>query len=360
MSHAIMENDRQDGKVMAWHGLTNIMPDLSLENNWLALWDGEPVRLVTEEEEKKSEKRGKVVSAFSILRATDNPDLLIGKPFDAKTYKPVFNRDFLDLARKLVEKYPGCTLETAGSLRDRKRVFLGLNLPKDSGGQFVAGGREFRGMFNLLNSFDGSCPVMGVPSNTCPVCDNTFSSIMAEGFGDEGESAVVGRHTKGLNLETLRAAMEEAIGAQMGFASEFEKLSKRGIDLDTATYAFAGFVGEKRAALTSRSAGIVEELTALFQRGNGSNGDDLSDWFSAITDFYTHRSASLAGDKEGKAKQWLSSEFGTGAKTKASAWFVVTNEDRIAKLAEQGRELWQGWLKDDDKAKRVKAKRGVK
>lgn len=358
MSHAIMANDRQDGKVQAWHGLTNIMPDLSLENNWLTLWDGEPVRLVTEDEVQKSAKRGKVVSAFSILRATDKPDLLIGKPFDAKTYKPVFNRDFLDLARKLVEKYPGCTLETAGSLRDRKRVFLTLTLPKDNGGEYSAGGREFRGMFNLLNSFDGSCPVMGVGSNVCTVCDNTFSANMATGFGDEGESAVIGRHTKGLCLETLREAMEECIGAQMGFASEFDKLSKRGIDLETATFAFAGFVGEKRAALSSRSAGIVEELTVLFQRGNGSNGDDLGDWFSAITDFYTHRSATLATDSDGKAKQWLSSEFGTGAKTKASAWFAVTNEGRIAKLAEQGRDLWQAWLKDDDKAKRVKAKRG--
>lgn len=353
-----MENDRQDGKVQAWHGLTNIVPDLSLENNWLTLWDGEPVRLVTEEEAEKSTKKGKIVSAFSILRATDNPEILIGKPYDAKSYKPVFNADFLTLARKLVEKYPSCTLETAGSLRNRKRVFLTLALPKDNGGEYVAGGREFRGMFNLLNSFDGSCPIMGVGSNICTVCDNTFSANMATGFGDEGESAVIGRHTKGLNLETLRAAMEEAIGAQMGFASDFEAISKRGIDLQTATFAFAGFVGEKRAALSSRSAGIVEDLTALFQRGNGSNGDDLGDWFSAITDFYTHKSATFATDPEGRAKQWLSSEFGTGAKTKASAWFAVTNEGRIAKLAEEGRTLWEAWQKDGDKAKRVSTKRG--
>ena len=144
MSHAIGQHDRQDGKTQAWHNLTNIVPDLSLENNWLALWDGEPVRLVTEEEEQKSNMKGKIVSAFSILRATDNPSLLIGKPYDAKTYKPVMNRDFLALARKLVDKYPGCTVETAGSVRDRKRVFLTLALPKDNGGEYVAGGREFR------------------------------------------------------------------------------------------------------------------------------------------------------------------------------------------------------------------------
>lgn len=346
MSHNIFENDKQQGIEMAWHGLTEVHPEgLSLSDNWLTAWDGSPVKLVADNEEKTN-------TGFSLLMATDKPGLLIGKPFNPETYKPVYNREFVDIARKLCDRFPGAKPISIGSLRNRRRVFIALQLPEGNGGEYKAGGRDFRGLFNLLNSFDQSCPVMGVGSNICTVCDNTFSANMAAGFGDEEASGAIARHTLGLDLKALADGMTEAIKYQLGFANQFDAICAKPIDKDNAVFAFAGFVGEKRAQLTSRSAGIVDSLTALFLKGAGSNGDDLGDWFSAITDFYTHQNAGVVNPKHNeeeqnasKLKQWMSSEYGSGAKAKSAAWDIVNDESRMAKLIASGRDLWTAWQK---------------
>lgn len=342
MSHNIFEHDKQQGTTMAWHGLTEVSPELSLASNWLTSWDGVPAELVT--------KGDNMETRFSILTANDKPGLVIGKPYDAKTYKPVFNAEFVAIAEKLCAAFPGAIPISIGSLRNRARVFISLQLPAGNGGEFSAGGREFRGLFNLLNSFDQSCPVMGVGSNVCTVCDNTFSANMASGFADEDATSAIAKHTHGLDLAELSEAMRESIAAQLGFADAFDKLAQRKIDRETAIFAFAGFVGEKRAALTARSAGIVEELTALFLRGPGNAGETSADWFSAITDYYSHYNAG----GEDKAKQWLSSEFGSGAKAKASAWQCVNDESKLDALIRAGGDLMRGW--EVEKAKRLAEK----
>lgn len=347
MSHEIEENDRQDGLEQAWHGLTNIKPDLSLKDNWLREWEAVPFSLVADDNAKTKSK-------FSCFMASDIPGLIIGQPFNPASYKAVFNAEFLKIAETLVAKYPGCIVESVGSLRNRARVFISLRLPKDSGGTFVAGGREFRGFFNLLNSFDFSCPIMGTGSNICVVCNNTFSAAMAQGFADDDSCAAIGRHKKGLNLDALTKMMEEAIGAQLGFKEEFDKLAARSISIEQAQWAFAGFVGDRRAALTSRSNGIVEELDALFRKGKGNNGQTHADWFSAVTDYYTHQNATSKADSAGKAKQWLSSEFGTGAKTKAAAWFAITNDERMEKMMADGKDLLRAYNEGKEKAKSAK------
>lgn len=342
MSHNIFENDKQQGVEMAWHGLTEVSPKLELANNWLTAWDGVPAELVTKGSLKDTR--------FSILTATDKPELVIGKPYCPKTYKPVFNVEFLAIAEKLCAKFPGAVPISIGSLRNRARVFVTLQLPAGNGGNFSAGGREFKGLFNLLNSFDQSCPVMGVGSNVCTVCDNTFSANMASGFADEDCSSAIAKHTLGLDLADLTQAMQDSISAQLGFADAFDRLAQRKIDRDTAIFAFAGFVGEKRAALTARSAGIVEELTARFLRGPGNSGETSADWFSAITDYYSHSNAG----GEDKAKQWLSSEFGSGAKAKASAWQVINDETKLDALIRAGGDLMRGW--EVEKVKRLAEK----
>lgn len=41
MSHEIQEHDVQEGIEQAWHGLTQVNPDMSMDNNWLRTWDYE-------------------------------------------------------------------------------------------------------------------------------------------------------------------------------------------------------------------------------------------------------------------------------------------------------------------------------
>lgn len=351
MSHNIFEHDKQQGIAQAWHGLTEVHPELSfsMPGFWLNAWDGFPVQMkaeipaIAKAKGIKAQPARVVASDFRIMVATDKPDLLIGRPFNPKSYKPVYNREFVAMAENLCKKFPGTKVVSNGSLRNRRRVFITLQLPESDGGKVIAGGREFLGLFNLLNSFDQSAPVLGVGSNTCTVCDNTFSANMAKAFGDDETSAAIGRHKIGLDLGALEKAMIEAIKYQLGFANKFEKLAAQKIDANSAIYAFAAFVGEKRAALTTRSANIVERLQGMFLKGSGNDGDDYADWFQAVTQFYTHESATSANDAEGKAKQYLSSEFGTGARTKAAAWELINNAEQFAKAVKSGEELWRNW-----------------
>src|SRR3982751_6466113 len=129
MSHNISEIDRQEGLTQAWHGLTVIRPDLSLENNWLNEWDIQPRRVVieipvdgTQDAETGVPQFNNVATGFQILTATDDPSITIGRPF-ADSYHPITNKEFLQLMKDSTEGIEGMKLVSVGSVRRRGRVF---------------------------------------------------------------------------------------------------------------------------------------------------------------------------------------------------------------------------------------------
>jgi hypothetical protein len=80
----------------------------------------------------------------------------------------------------------------------------------------------------------------------------------------------------------------------------------------------------------------------LFRGGAGNKGLTLADAFSAITDFYSHESAG-----EDKSKQFVSSEFGDGARSKREGMAFLTEcLDKSARGAsiETGRKLVADFL----------------
>ena len=89
MAHRIEKRDKQQGRHMAWHNLTEIVNDLDLDNNCLRKeWDIEEVPLMTPDG---------VEVPFKILVGSDDKEV-IGKPF-ANTYKPITNAKFLDMIK---------------------------------------------------------------------------------------------------------------------------------------------------------------------------------------------------------------------------------------------------------------------
>ncbi len=347
MSHNISEIDRQEGIKQAWHGLTTINGELSLANCWLSTWDigrkplfipiGEPgdPRIVPTGGQPAFQATG-----WQILYPSDCPNEIIGKPFNPESYRPITNAEFLELARKSTEGCP-VKLVSAGSVRRRGRVFLSFEsemLPI-----YKAGGREFNGFINFGNGHDQSCVLWVNNSNICTVCDNTFSfnlAMVEKALGDQASGSRQ-RHTKNIvgRLPAMSEVIKTAILAQESFAIAFEKMASTPITGDQAIQLFTGFVAEPgKEKISTRAANIIAKLVDLFRTGKGNRGESLADVFSATTDYYTHESA---GGTKNLARQFQSSEFGTGQDRKAEMFGLLAEPADVETAVKRGADRIQ-------------------
>lgn len=328
--HRIEENDKQEGLTQAWHGLTTIREDLSLASNWLRDWDIQARNVYLGEGDEQ------IKLPFVQMICSDLPELLIGTPYNPQTFKPITNADFLKLVADSVSGIAH-TLVSIGSIRNRGRVFASLEIAGLEA--FKAGGREFKTYLNFGNGHDKSSVLWVNTSNVCTVCDNTFSMNLFSVENKDGQGLKhQQRHTKNIaaRLPEIAKLVDKAVRIQAEFAKSFSELAAKPCGMSEAQEAFAGFVGSDEATkLSTRSANMVARLVDLFCTGKGNEGANRADLFSAITDYYTHENAG----GENKLKQFVSSEFGSGAMKKEEFWLIVRDDDSFKKLCARGREL---------------------
>lgn len=352
MSHEIRKWDRQQGRTQAWHGLTAVVPNLSLSHPefYLGQWDvkeariratapdGSNLSLFAATEEDPEGREGGESAGWRCLYTDDKPlpgALFVGAPYNRGTYSPLSNKEFVRIIRASLDAAGiGDAVESVGSVFNRRRVFVSIKLPGMETGNF--GGRDFSMFLNFLNSFDMSSPFMANTSNICTVCNNTFQMNLSEG-------GCLVKHTKNMpeKLETLPAVVAQAIGAQKEFGNAFLALHSEAVSEDAVRFLFAEFVATGK--LSTRGHGTVERLVQLFRGGAGNAGKTLADAFSAITDYYSHESA--GGEDIGK--QFVSSEFGDGARKKRDGMAFLTeclNKAKRQEYAENGKRLIADYL----------------
>lgn len=347
---------------MAWHKLTDVKPDLTLDNCWLNRWEVQPVEISARfaadavlppalaEELKETDgkltlpagENWEALVTVEDLKGNEKV-LFVSTPYNRKTYTPLPNKTFLQIIRDaLLAASLSMDVESCGSVFDRRRVFVSIPLP--GGETFEAGGRSFRGFINFMNSFDMSCPFMVTYSNICIVCDNTFNANMDIG-------GLVVQHSKNMaaNLTNVPAIVARAVEMQEEFRNAFLALASRAVTLDEAKALIISFLcdGEK---LSTRSFNDAEEITLLFLKGAGNNGENAADIFSAFTDYYTHISA---GKKDAQ-KQIESSEFGAGANAKRQALAflspLVEDKGEFNAQVQRGQALLSAYF-DEQRAK---------
>lgn len=313
---------------MAWHGLTVIRPDLSLDNNVLAEQDVEPRSLYLD---------NGVQVPFRQLVATDDESILVGYPYDPETYYPLTNRKFLDMVKEAVA---GTSHEviSVGTVRHRGRTFISFQMEKM--GEYTAAGRTFEQFLNLGNGHDKSSVLWANTSNTATVCDNTFGFNLyqtelnaknGKGFG------IYQRHTANMEakLPEISKLIDAAVGVQMEFAKAFEALSGIKITKEEATKVYAGFVAAPDVEkLATRGQNIVKTMADLFESGKGNRGENLADLFSGATDYYTHEVS-----KSNPNRRFFSSEFGSGAQRKREFWGIVNDGEKLEATAKRGSEV---------------------
>ncbi len=330
MGHGITKRDRQEGRAMAWHGLTVVKDDLSLDNCWLNDWDVAPEKLLLPD---GTETPFRVLRSVPTGKGTppDDDSGMIGIAYNPETYKPVSNAKFLAQLREGVEG-EDVKLDSVGAICERTRIFASFEM----GLAYRAAGREFRPFLNVGNSHDQSSPLWVNTSNTCTVCDNTFTLNMALGGTVYGV-----KHTKhsAPKMAKLGFAIAEMLKGHLTFKADFEALGMEACTVDAARAFFAGLLGTPGAQLSARTEGIVDRLVQLFRGGAGNNGRDWADVFSAVTDFYTHEAANGQGTPDAAWKNFLSSEFGAGKAKKSGVWAEITDAKKRAARVAVGKSI---------------------
>ena len=322
MSHGITKRDKQQGRHQGWHKQTVIVADLNLKKNWLREWDIQEVELQTVDGVK---------IPFKILTGTDDNEV-IGKPF-AGTYTPVNNAQFLDMIGEAISGVKGAVVESIGSVCNRGRVFVSVSIKGMD--KFKIGTREFSDYLNFGNGHDQSCSVWANSSNTCTVCDNTFTLNLEE-------ANVKVKHSKDVvaRLENIVEIIDAYAGTQAKFKAEFERLMNEEMEVDQARNLFAGWMTRSNSGeskdLGPKTLVKVNRLTELFESGRGNSGENRADAFSAVTDYYTHESTRKQG--QNVSRQMFSSEFGIGRMAKTDFWNVIRNDKAIKAYSASGKE----------------------
>ena len=325
MSHGIGKRDKQQGRHMGWHSLTQIEADLSLKKNWLTEWDIN---------EQVLELNGKEIP-FKILTGSDDGEI-IGKPY-AGTYTPVSNKQFLDMIEEAISGVKGAVVESVGSVNNRGRVFVSISIKGMD--KFKVGNREFNDYLNFGNGHDQSCSVWANASNTCTVCNNTFTMNLE---GDHDVKAKV-KHSKDVvaRLDNIVEIIDAYAGTQAKFKAEFERLMNEDMKVDQARNLFAGWMirstgGNQERDLGPKTLVKVNRLTDLFESGKGNTGSNRADAFSAVTDYYTHESTRGSGNNV--TRQVFSSEYGLGRIAKQNFWNVIRNDKSISSFVTSGKK----------------------
>lgn len=311
---------------MGWHNLTQINEVLDLKNNWLTKWDIQEVGLKT---------AGDVEVPFKILTGTDDNEV-IGKPF-AGTYTPVSNKAFLDMIGEAISGVQGAVVESVGSVNNRGRVFVSLSIKGMD--KFKVGNREFLDYLNFGNGHDQTSAVWTNASNTCTVCDNTFSMNL----DGEQEVKCKVKHSKDViaRLDNIVEIIDAYAGTQAKFKAEFERLMNEPMKTDKARNLFAGWMirsnnEEGGKDLGPKTLTKVNRVTELFEKGKGNSGENRADAFSAVTDYYTHESTRNSG--KNVTRQVFSSDYGLGRMAKSSFWNVIRNDDSVNAFAANGKK----------------------
>lgn len=238
--------------------------------------------------ENPAQREGlQITSHKALLRATDGALLgVVGN-----RYQPLQNSEAFNFFNPFVEQ--GLVdLETAGSLRDGKRIWILARIKGDSDISIV-GDDVVRKFILLSNSHDGTLAVRVGFTPVRVVCANTLAIAH-----HDGESSLIRlRHSRSLlqNLDALRDTINLANQSFEATAEQYRALAQRQInaaDLHKYVKIVLGHEKTEDKDLSTRAENQIAEVVSLFESGRGNNlpGVRGTVWaaYNAVTEYLTH------------------------------------------------------------------------
>lgn len=220
MAHEILNNDRVVSTKRAWHRLEHRIPAGLTAREGIAQalpWETELVPVQAVIPDVNGWEGGNVTVTvpdyLAHIRSDDDSVLAIV----GKNYQPVPNKVLAEFADSLVGADGTVTVESAGSLRGGKRVFMCAKV-----GGFNVGerGDHVDSYLTITNTHDGTGAFRAYFSTVRIVCMNTFRYSNSRA----GKAGFWFKHTG-----DVKAKIEEAQQA-LGFAQKAEEQAARGAE----------------------------------------------------------------------------------------------------------------------------------
>jgi phage/plasmid-like protein (TIGR03299 family) len=162
--------------------------------------------------------------------------------------------------------------ETAGSLKDGKRIWVMAKLNKDP--MVIAKGDEVEKYILLSNSHDGTMAVRAGFTPIRVVCQNTLSMAV----NNDASQLIRLKHTKNLqdNLSKIAEIMNVANQRFEATAEQYRMLTRKDINRqDLEKFVKLVFVGEKYVEMEKQglnpASRILENVIPLFEKGRGND-----------------------------------------------------------------------------------------
>lgn len=253
-----------------------------------------------------------VEEARATIRESDNSILgVVGTQ-----YKPLQNAEAFNWFQPFLDAKEA-TLETAGSLRDGKRVFVLAKLNRAP--LEIAKGDAVEKYILLSNSHDGTLAVRVGFTPIRVVCANT----LAMALNGNASQLIRVRHSQSVvgNLNLIRDIMNAANSQFEATADQYRALAQKQISVkDLETYVKRVFdIPMEREEGSRVGNKVMAAVIPLFLKGRGNDLASIRGtyWaaYNAVTEYVAHERGKDAGNRLDST--W----FGTGAviNTKALA-----------------------------------------
>ena len=209
------------------------------------------------------------VDAMLTRRSSDNSILGVVGP----NYTPLQNTEAFEFFRPFIDE-KAAAIETAGSLRDGKRVWVLAKINRDP--MLIKGDDVVEKFVLLSNSHDGTLAVRVGFTPIRVVCNNTLSMAV----NSKASQLLRVKHTKNVvqNLENIQEIMNMADAEFQATGEQYRFLASKEINTkDLEKYVKIVFNSSQKLAEVSgnleslSNKRILESVIPLFEKGRGND-----------------------------------------------------------------------------------------
>lgn len=297
---------------------------------------------------------GRILEGYNEFRSSKGNTLHVGNATYTPAQPLVAFEKTISAMEKLGLQY---AVNGVGSFDNDANIFAQFNIGANAdesrygykGSDFSVNGKQYRGLITMGKGNDESFPLSYWLTIVCIVCANTWR--MARNARKGNAVAVTMKQTKNSEKRVLK--IEDEIAAlfaiQETVQATLERMAHTPISLNDAERAFLGLLKPDAGNVDLTETGKTRLRNTLDRYKNAfagspgvNSGATVEDWFNAVTFVDTH--GNTESKKFNADKQFVSSEFGTYADRKQTAFERASNPETWDKLIVTGDEIMQALL----------------
>lgn len=226
-----------------------------------------------------------------------------------------------------------CVVTCAGSLEDRKKIFISVRLTGKGKESFYVNGDKYFANLNFLSSNDGSTELEVFDSGIRVVCLNTFNFSRA--LMCQSKIRGKARHTKNnaIKIEKIAGQVNTILESRKVFVEHCEGMAKHAVTKDEAyTWAVGWGFPSHREKPSAQVLANAEAIADAFERGDGNNGKTRYDLFNGVTQHFTRNTT------RSDSNVYQSSFVGLGATRKGEAFDIIASPERYKYVLAAGKK----------------------